>query len=383
MSKHQPYKNNNKYLISERALNYILRPVQVRRCNYPYTYHVENLNQKVSVTVDRPWTYANHLLLDFIGHEMFERLYKNIVEKRNTWKNEFSQSLLMSMDKLFEQEDAIITDDLKPYLQKYKEYFQVKENEKKVTELAYTSNVDQHNELKSIKRKIDLLSSEIGYDKLERFDDIFEKLNNGRMQYNVKIDLNKITDRYKEFFGNNRKREYLPELIKRTSEVKFSFEYPLQHPVVKTYQHQGESKTKIIATRLETVKIENSNIFDYELENNSLLVLFNSFLGKIYYHNLLTLNTDWFEESFLKLNGLASAIYRRFFVTKSKNSIEFELPIKDMFEYFEWSKNSQYPKLVEKAFEDIKSAGLIADFSLIENSGKFSKGYIKVIKSSK
>jgi len=314
---------------------------------------------------------------------MFERLYKNIVEKRNTWKNEFSQSLLMSMDKLFEQEDAIITDDLKPYLQKYKEYFQAKEKEKKVTELAYTSNVDQHNELKSIKGKIDLLSSKIGYERLQRFDDIIKKLNNGRIQYNVKIDLNKFTSRYKEFFGNKRKREYLPELIKRTSAVKLSFDYPLQHPAGKAYQHQGESKTKIIATRLENVKIENNNIFDYELENNSLLVLFNSFLGKIYCHNILTLNTDWFEESFLKLNGLASAIYRRFFVTKSNKTIEFELSIKDMFEYFEWSKNSQYPKLVEKAFEDIKSAGLIADFSLIENSGKFSKGYIKVVKSSK
>jgi len=375
--------NRNKILITERSLNYILRPVQARRCNFPYTYHVENLNQKVSVTVDRPWTYANHLLLDFIGHELFERLYKNIVEKRNTWKNEFSQSLLMSMDKLFEQKDAIITDDLKPYLQKYEEYIQAKEKEKELTELVYTSNADQDNELENIEEKIDLLSSEIGYERIQKFDDIRKKLSNGRMPYIVNIDLNKITDRYKEFFGNNRKREYLPELIKRTSEVNFSFEYPLQHPVEKTYQHQGESKTKIIGTRLETVEIEKNNIFDYELENNSLRVLFNSFLGKIYCHNILTFNTDWFEESFLKLNGLASAIYRRFFVTKSKKSIEFELPIKDMFEYFEWSKNSQYPKLVEKAFGDIKSAGLISDFKLIENSGKFSKGYIKVVKSSK
>ena len=54
MNNNQPRK---KFLISERALNYLLRPVQVRKCNYPYSYAVENLGQQVTITVDGPWTY--------------------------------------------------------------------------------------------------------------------------------------------------------------------------------------------------------------------------------------------------------------------------------------------------------------------------------------
>ena len=94
MSKHHSYENNSKFLITERSLNYILRPVQVRSQNYPYTYSVENLDEPVSVTVDKAWTPYNHLVLDFIGHELFTKAYKHINENRNNWKNEGSQGFI-------------------------------------------------------------------------------------------------------------------------------------------------------------------------------------------------------------------------------------------------------------------------------------------------
>ena len=100
MGKHQPYGNINKFLITERSLNYILRPVQVRIQNYPYTYSIENMDEAVSVTVDRAWTPNNHLVLDFIGHELFTKAYKHIHENRNSWKNGNSQSLLMQAEQL-------------------------------------------------------------------------------------------------------------------------------------------------------------------------------------------------------------------------------------------------------------------------------------------
>ena len=65
MSNNQPYKNQNKFLITERSLNHILRPVQVRKCNYPYTYRIENMDEEISVTTDRAWTSSNHLILDY------------------------------------------------------------------------------------------------------------------------------------------------------------------------------------------------------------------------------------------------------------------------------------------------------------------------------
>jgi hypothetical protein len=82
------------------------------------------------------------------------------------------------------------------------------------------------------------------------------------------------------------------------------------------------------------------------------------------------------------LDGYASAIYRHFFVTRSGNKVD-KIPIKHNVEILDWSKSSRYPEVIKKAFEDIKAAGLIANYKLKNNGGKFSKGYIEVEKSSK
>ena len=105
-----------------------------------------------------------------------------------------------------------------------------------------------------------------------------------------------------------------------------------------------------------------------------------TFLGQD--HNILTLNTDWFEEGYLNLDGYASAIYRHFFVIKPGNKFD-QLRIKDLVDYFGFLQNSHYPAVIEKAFEDIKNAGLICDYRVVVNGGKFSKGVIEVVKSSK
>jgi hypothetical protein len=69
-------------------------------------------------------------------------------------------------------------------------------------------------------------------------------------------------------------------------------------------------------------------------------------------------------------------------VTRAGNKFD-QLPIKDLVDYFGFLKNSHYPAVIEKAFEDIKHAGLIHAYKVVVNGGKFSKGYIEVVKSSK
>jgi hypothetical protein len=375
MSNYPPEKNKSKFLITERSCNYILRSVQARKENYPYSYVVENLGQSVNVIVNRPWTYANHLLLDFIGHEFFEKGYQNIVDKRNTWKNEGSSSLLYSIDALKEQQHVERTPDLEPHAHWLEKYLNARKKEQELIK-----NAEYGDELTETKNQIAQLQEEVDSRLLEKSDKIFKIQTNGRGGFLIEINLRNFAKRYEDFFAQSRRFEYLPELIKRTSEVKFTFDYPLRHPVIKTYQYNGETKTKIIDTRLETVKVENSSFFNYEIKNGNLLVKFNTFLGKVYAHNLLTLNTDWFEEDYLKLNGYASAIYRRFFSTRRK--VE-DLELRDLVEFFGFANNCRYPAIIRQAFEDIKNAGLINDYKIIVNGGKFSKGYIEVDKSSK
>ena len=118
-----------KFVISVRALNFILRPVQVRKCNYPYSYVIENLDRDVTVTVDGPWTYSNHLILDLIGHEMYERVYQHVLQNKENWKNHTSLGYLQSVDALKEHQYADLTPELEPYADLFEEYIYFKKNE--------------------------------------------------------------------------------------------------------------------------------------------------------------------------------------------------------------------------------------------------------------
>jgi mRNA-degrading endonuclease HigB of HigAB toxin-antitoxin module len=192
--------------------------------------------------------------------------------------------------------------------------------------------------------------------------------------------------------------------LRKTSAVRFTFEYPIRFPIFENKVKNGEQQTEIKDVTPKTIKIENDKCFNVEIDGDNVRVIFNTFIkiendkcfnveidgdnvrvifntffGSAYVHNVLTLNTDWFEEEFLNLDGYAAATYRRFFVTGSGNKFD-QLAIKDLVDYFGFMKNSYYPAVVEKAFGDIKNAGLISDYKVVVNGGKFSKGYIEVKK---
>ncbi|MDX2499069.1 MAG: hypothetical protein QNL14_00990, partial [Deltaproteobacteria bacterium] len=52
----------------------------------------------------------------------YERSYRNIVSKRNSWKNDLSTFLLNSIDRLKEQKYADLTPELEPYAAWFMKY---------------------------------------------------------------------------------------------------------------------------------------------------------------------------------------------------------------------------------------------------------------------
>jgi hypothetical protein len=389
MNKHQSYKNMNKFLISERSLNYILRPVQARKNSYPYTYNIDNLGEEISVTVDRAWTYANHIVLDFIGLELYEKYYRKVVKKRNTWRNEFSESLLHDADKLVEFSAIQIPEELKHNYKKYVEYRKWSDVSDKLRRfLDQDELVNNHegldeckNKYQSAENRKDEIRKELGIYLMNELEAAYLRINRSMNVYFVEINFSKFLERYDKFFKKRRK-ENLLNLINRTSDVKFTLKYPLKVPVLQEKITQQKIIKKIVTTQFEYVSIKNDNIFSCDFHDNTINVTFNTFFGANYSHNLLTLNTDWFEEDYLKLNNMASALYRRFFVTKPGNNAQ-RIEIKDIVKYFGLMKNSRYPQIINNAFEDIKNAGLIHEYKVNLNGGKFSKGYVEVVKSSK
>jgi len=385
MSKRQPLKNHNKFMITERSMNYILRPVQVRKSKFPYTYYVENLGGQIAVTVDRTWTPYNHLVLDFIGHLFHEAKYRIIYEKELTWKNEGSQNLLKNVDRLFryEKKEEIIDDDLKLHIPKYRRYVYLEKLCDDWMELRSRNKLpnDRIELLEKYAQEKAAIDKDLTFvmSALDEVRDII--FGEAIITYGIEFKIEKLLDRFNMFFRNRRK-EYFKDLLLRTSDVKFSLEYPLRVPVYKNIIKNGEERSIIKKVVPKNIKVQNDKLFNFEINGDAIKILFNTFLGNLYAHNLLTLNTDWFEENFLLLDGYASAIYRRFFVIRKNNKFD-ELPINQIVDYFGLMKNSRYPEVLEKAFEDIKNAGLIDDYKFVVNGGKFSKGYIEVVKSSK
>ena len=161
--------SRKKFLISERSLNFLLRPVQVRKCNYPYSYQVENLGQQVNITVDGPWTFANHLILDFIGHEQFELSYRKIVTKRNSWKNDLSSFLLNTIDKLKEQRHADLSPELEPYAAWFEKYGNARMKEQQLKNKGEWG-VDYD----KITNTISQMQSELDSDLLQKFEIIYK-----------------------------------------------------------------------------------------------------------------------------------------------------------------------------------------------------------------
>jgi hypothetical protein len=283
----------------------------------------------------------------------------------------------------YSEREKIINEELKPLIPKYKRYEQLVES---CTELENSQNQNSHSEekirvLTKLYQEKNELQRDLQYylDDLIKVRDLIYKEAIGSVQLDFKIS--ELLKRYSSFF-KKRRNEYFKKLLRKTSEVRFTFEYPIRFPVFENKVINGEKQTEIIDVTPKIVKIENDKCFNVEIDGDSVRVIFNTFFGRAYVHNILTLNTDWFEEGFLNLDGYAAAIYRRFFVSRSGNKFD-QLAIKDLVDYFGFMKNSYYPAVVEKAFGDIKNAGLIRDYKVVVNGGKFSKGYIEIEKSSK
>ncbi len=381
--------HQKKFLITERSLNYLLRPVQVRRVNYPYTYEVENMGKMVSVTVDKAWTPMNHLVLDFIGHEIYKRVYAKVHKSKTTWKNSGSSGLLLNANAFVENFNLDILYELKRHISAYLEYESIISKQDKLNNLIELDRFSsEHDRQKCIDNHIQLttlaqtLYDQIGPDNIVELDKIVLKSNGYLRKWTISINPNDFIKRFVPFFQKRRK-EYLISLLERTSKARFSLEYPLRVPVVEDkVLDDGNYESEIRSVYPELIQIRDENLFNIEQTDGKLLIHFDSLLGRAYTHNLLTLNTDWFNKAFLSLDGYASAIYRRFFVTKSKNSSK-SIMIHDLIDYFGFKANTDYRNTILSAFENIVSVGLINDFQVEYFGSQFSKGRINVERSSK
>jgi len=115
--------------------------------------------------------------------------------------------------------------------------------------------------------------------------------------FEVNFKISAVLQSYAKFFKKRRK-EYIKKLLRKTSAVRFTFEYPIRFPIIENKVKKGEQQTIIKGVTLRKIKIENDQCFNLKIDGDNARVIFNTFFGRAYVHNVLTLNTDWFEEGF-------------------------------------------------------------------------------------
>ena len=143
----------------------------------------------------------------------------------------------------YSERETIINEELKPMIPKYKRHEQLTELCNELEKLRFQNKLNEEKleALKKLHKEKYELAQELniyldGFIKVR--DLIFEEAI-GSAQVSFKIST--LLNRYNKFFQKRRK-EYLNKLLRKTSEVRFTFEYPLRVPVFENKVINGQQQ---------------------------------------------------------------------------------------------------------------------------------------------
>jgi hypothetical protein len=179
--------------------------------------------------------------------------------------------------KRYADRENIIKDELKPYIPKYKRYVHLEKLCNDWNEL-YNQNKLPDDKVELLKKHIlekEELSEELKY-YLHDLNDVRDLIFGAAIRStDIEFTIDKILDRYNKFFKKRRK-EYVKGLIKRTSEVRFTFEYAIRVPAeIKQVEKNGEEQSIIKKVGPKIIKIENDKCFNVEFDGSAVRVNFN------------------------------------------------------------------------------------------------------------
>jgi hypothetical protein len=366
------------FLISNRATNYNLRPVigRKRSITYPHSYTAKGGERNVLVTVEQPWTLANHLMLDIVGNELYRQSHSGQLDN---WKCEAVMEHLIefSPENMRQLSEYKADPDLIKKIPLLNEYLNLE------YELDSLYTTDHYLSVEELKRKeaMELQQSDIEAEmgdyriSLMDFGKRHEKIK-PRM-HTIEFLIDEAIESYWAYFGVGRRRERFSDLLIQTSQATFSFDgFPvraLEDPkAVEIKESKGKKMYKGGQIYNAYVPVTPSSFFQCELEDRICQVQFGSLLGILFSHNILTLNTDWLPKEFLKLHTNAAALYRRFFSVVPSNQPK-RLRVKDVFDHFGYpvgGNNDKHLRNITTWLDQLIEVGLLASFEIERRRGK-------------
>jgi hypothetical protein len=122
----------------------------------------------------------------------------------------------------------------------------------------------------------------------------------------------RFTDKdFRKFTGVTWSSRRILSVLRQTSQVEFKLTYPVRlrengQPMEKEY------KMTVFSRFFELGYIDKKQRNDDVVQEREYKVHFNTILGELFIHNLMSSNYDWVEIRFYKLPSLAQLFYRKF-----------------------------------------------------------------------
>jgi hypothetical protein len=361
-----------------------VRPVigRKRSITYPYSYTAKGGETDVLVTVEQPWTLANHLMLEIVGNELYRQSHSGQLDN---WRCEAVMEHLKGfpLEDLRKLSKYKADPDLMKKIPLLHEYIELKYELDSLYTADHYLSVDELKKKETMELQQSDIESEMGDYRISLMDFGKRYENIKHSMHTIEFSMDKAIDDYWEHFGVGRRRERFCDLLIQTSQATLSFDgFPvraLEDPkAVEIKESKGKKIYKGGQVYNAYVPIPPSSFFQCELEDGICYVSFSSLLGILFSHNILTLNTDWLPKEFLKLDTNAAALYRRFF-SVAPNNKPGRLRVKDVFEHFGYpvgGNNDKHLKNITTWLDQLIEVGLLASFEIERRRGKIEYALI-------
>lgn len=325
ISRMVPKEYNGWLVLSERGINKVIPPV-VKKKNHPVKFPFEWIDRKSGQTCyinNGYWNKLNYMVMDVVGYFLLLKKGENLLPKEP--------------DPIFKNLESIAEEERRAF---------INHNSKSNSQI-----VDDQ-----VIKRIEATRHWIHFDDKE-----FRKYTN------LDMSSNEIRD-----------------LLLETSRVEFKLVFPVRLPVEKK---KADRKMKdhdynmnLFSRLFEFGYIDKEVRSDGIVQSREYYISFNTTLGQLFAHNLLSISYDWLENRFYNLPNNAQIFYRRFLLHNTYKHTQYNLgTIIEALNLKDTNITNLINTIETSAFKPLLEQGLIDSYE--KTHGLYGIKYI--IKKSK
>ena len=175
---------------------------------------------------------------------------------------------------------------------------------------------------------------------------------------------------FRKFTASNLSSNEIYQLLHETSQVEFKLVFSVRLTDHKKHSEEKWYTMNYFSRVFELGCVDKEKRKDDVVMLREYTVRFNTLLGELFAHNLLSKNYDWVDTGFYKLPYAAQVFYRRFLLHNDFKSIPITLEnISTKLNYLDQNETN-LPRTVEQSIlRPLKDFGLISSYEKEEGLG--------------